>query len=150
MRPIVFVVCMVLAAGCGAGSAGGDTPVEDPGTAMVRLVQHELNGRLSSSYAMLVAEQREAVDHDLYVSCPPGFPQSGVRVEIIRVRDELYDVPALGETETKAITYEMSIPDARGQRMTVSDTGHLVAQNGEWRWTLSSKSLSAFLAGACP
>jgi hypothetical protein len=150
MRASVVVVFALLAAGCGAAAAKKDTPVEDPGTAMVRLVQHELNGRLSSSYAMLVAEQRAAVDHDLYVSCPPGFPQSGVRVAVIRVRDEVFDVPALGETDTKAVTYEMSIPDARGQRMTVSDTGHLVAQDGEWRWTLSSSSWSAFLAGACP
>ena len=44
----------------------------------------------------------------------------------------------------------MSIPDAKGDRMRITDTGHLVAQGGEWRWTLSQRSLSAFLAGACP
>ena len=34
--------------------------------------------------------------------------------------------------------------------MTVTDTGHLIAEEGEWRWTLSQRSLSALLVGACP
>ena len=53
---------------------------------MVRLVQHELNGRLESSYAMLVNEQRKAVDHDLYVRCPAGPPRNDVRVLILGSR----------------------------------------------------------------
>jgi hypothetical protein len=153
MRPPVAVVtvlaCGVLA-GCGGSPSGNATPSETPGHAMVRLVQHELNGRLASSYAMLIDEQRREVSRDLYVHCPPGPPRNDVRVLVLRVRDQRFDVPGLGQTNTKAVTYEMSIPDANGRRMKISDTGHLIAEDGQWRWTLSQRSLSALLAGACP
>jgi hypothetical protein len=152
MRPgLVLLAAVGILAGCGSGGGStAATPNDTPGRAMVRLVQHELNGRLESSYAMLVKEQRTAVDRDLYVHCPAGPPRDDVRVLVLRVRDQLYNVPAVGKIDTKAVTYEMSIPDARGNRMTVADTGHLVLQEGEWRWTLSQRSLSALLVGACP
>jgi hypothetical protein len=146
----ILVAAAGILAGCGGGGSGTGAPSEGPGRAMVRLVQHELNGRLESSYAMLVKQQRTAIDHDLYVHCPPGPPRGDVRVLILGVRDELYNVPAIGQTDTKAVTYEMSIPDAQGHRMKISDTGHLIAQDGQWRWTLSQRSLSALLVGACP
>jgi len=153
MRPAVAVVVLLAStvlAGCGGGSAKDATPTEPPGHAMIRLVEHEWNGQLGSSYAMLIDEQRREVDRDLYVHCPASPPRSDVRVRVLRVRDARFDVPGLGQTDTKAVTYEMSIPDADGRRMTVADTGHLIAEHGQWRWTLSQESLSALLAGACP
>jgi hypothetical protein len=145
----VLLAASALLAGCGGGSTSA-VPSEDPGEAMVRLVQHELNGRLGRSYAMLVKQQRKAVDRDLYVHCPPGLPRSDVRVHIVRVRDQVFDVPGVGKTRTKAVTYEMSIPDANGKAIKIVDTGHLIPQDGEWRWTLSRRSLAALLVGACP
>ncbi|SRR6266540_1230464 len=146
------VALAALAAGCGGSTktAAGGAPGEDPGEAMIRLVRHELAGELGSSYSMLVREQREAVDHDLYVHCPPGPRRTDVRIVVLGVTNEIYNVPVVGKVDTKAVRYEMSIPDANGDRMRVSDTGHLIAQDGEWRWTLSPQSLSALLAGVCP
>ena len=117
---------------------------------MIRLVHHEFAGRLSNSYAMLVREQRAAVDHDLYVKCKPGLPMTDVRVLVLGVTDESFDVPVLGTVDTKAVRYEMSVPGANGKPIRTVGTGHLIAQDGEWRWTLSRPSLSAFLAGVCP
>ena len=117
---------------------------------MVRLVRHELAGELGSSYSMLVSEQQKAVSHDLYVHCPPGPARTDVQVKVLGVSNEVFEVPVLGKVTTKAVRYEMSIPDANGQRMRIADTGHLVAEKGQWRWTLSQQSLSALLAGACP
>jgi hypothetical protein len=152
MRAACVVLATVCAlAGCGgSGSGGAAAPDEAPGHAMVRLVQDELHGRRASSYAMLVKEQRKAVDRDLYVRCSPGLPRDDVRVLILHVRDQLFDVPSLGRVATKAVTYEMSIPGANGDRIRTTDTGHLIAQDGVWRWTLSRRSLSALLVGACP
>jgi hypothetical protein len=99
---------------------------------------------------MLVDEQQATVSHDLYVHCPPGLPRKDVKVLVLGVKDVRYTVPELGSVPTKAVRYEMSIPDANGQRMKVTSTGHLIAQKGEWRWTLSARSYSALLAGACP
>lgn len=143
------LIALVAGCGGGAGSAGG-RPVEPPETAMIRLVRHEFAGRLDRSYAMLVRQQRSAVDRNLYVQCPPGLTTTDVKIEVIGVRDELFDVPALGKVETKAVSFEMSVVGANGKRIMVPDTGHLIAQDGQWRWTLSRRSFSALLAGACP
>jgi hypothetical protein len=154
MRVLLVVAaalaCVATLSGCGTTASSATGPGEDPGKAMVRLVQHEFAGRLNSSYAMLIREQREAVDHDLYLKCKPGLPTSGVRVLVLGVQDELFNVPVLGKVDTKAVRYEMSVPDAGGKRIKIVDKGHLIAQEGKWRWTLSERSLSAFLAGACP
>jgi hypothetical protein len=150
-QTLVLLAAAFVVAGCGSSSSSdAAVPDETPGHAMVRLVQHELRGQRASSYAMLVKEQRKMVGHDLYVRCSPGLPRSDVRVLILGVRDQMFDVPAIGRVATKAVTYEMSVPDAKGSRIRTTDTGHLVAQDGQWRWTLSQRSLSAFLAGACP
>ena len=65
---------------------------------------------------------------------------------VLDVKDEEFNVPVLGKTQTKAIRYEMSVPDAGGKRIKTVSTGHLIAQDGTWHWTLSERSLSAFLA----
>jgi hypothetical protein len=99
---------------------------------------------------MLIREQRDAVDRNLYLRCKPGLPTSAVQVAVLGVEDELFAVPVLVKVQTKAVKYEMSVPDASGKRIKIVDKGHLIAQDGKWRWTLSERSLSAFLAGACP
>ena len=150
-RALAAVGFVLLAAGCGGASgAAGGQPSEQPGTAMIRLVRHEFAGRLDSSYAMLVREQRAAINRDLCVHCLPGLSTTDVKVEIVRVKDMLFDVPALGKVPTKAVSFEMSVVGADGKRIMVPDTGHLIAQDGQWRWTLSRRSFSALLAGACP
>jgi hypothetical protein len=137
--------------GCGASSASSAvTPGEDPGKAMIRLVRHELAGRLRLSYAMLIREQRLAVDRGLYVRCKPGLPTEAGHVAILGVKDEVFNVPLLGKVKTKAVRYAMSVPDAGGKRIKIVSKGHLIAPEGHWRWTLSQRSLSALLAGACP
>jgi hypothetical protein len=126
------------------------SPQEDPGSVMVRLVRHEFAGRLDRSFAMLVREQRKAVNRDLYLHCLPGVPTTDVKIEILGVHDVLFDVPALGKTKTKAVSFTLSVVGADGNPIRMSDTGHLIAQDGQWRWTLSRRSFSALLAGVCP
>src|SRR2546423_13469358 len=150
-RILAAVALVLLTAGCGGtrGAAGG-RPSEGPGAAMIQLVRHEFAGRLDRSYAMLVREQRAAINRDLYVHCLPGLSTTDVKVEIVGVKNEVFDVPALGKVTTKAVRFEMSVVGADGKRIMVPDTGHLISQDGQWRWTLSRRSFSALLAGACP
>jgi hypothetical protein len=52
-RRVVLVAAVGVLADCGGGdSTGQAAPSEQPGRAMVRLVQHELNGRLERPYGM--------------------------------------------------------------------------------------------------
>jgi hypothetical protein len=148
--PLVFAA-LALFSGCGgSGGGGAASPSEEPARAMQRLVQYELAGQLERSYAMLVREQRAIVTRSDYVRCRPGPPMSGIAVIVLGVTDETIDVPALGKTKTKAVRWRISLPDAEGNDITQADTGHLIAQDGEWRWTLSPASFASFKQRVCP
>ncbi len=134
-------------AGCGGSSEAA--PKEDPGQVMKSVVKHELSGDRDLSYAMLVSEQRDAVPAGLYKRCSPGpsMEEADVRVGIVGVHDEQYSVPGLGKTKTKAVSYLIDFHDGTEP---IRSTGHLIAQNGKWRWTLSPASFDSLSGGSCP
>jgi hypothetical protein len=139
---------VALAAGCG-GSSAAPTPSEDPGQVMKAVVKDELSGQRALSYELLVREQRKVVTAGLYKSCSPGASVrvSGVDVGIVGVRDVVFAVPGLGKTKTKAVSYRI---DFHNGTQPITDTGHLIAQEGHWRWTLSAASFDSFSKGTCP
>lgn len=139
---------IIVLAGSGGGSSSA-TPKEDPGQVMKAVVSDELSGEQAVTYKLLVREQRKLVSAKLYSSCPPGMPMqaSDASVAVITVKDESYSVPALGQTKTKAVKYEIDFHDGGDP---IVSTGHLIAQDGHWRWTLSPKSFSSFSSGSCP
>ena len=136
--------------GCSGTEAEDRAPAQDPGRAMVTLIRHELAGRLGDSWALLVREQREIVARGLYVRCLNGDPIHDAKVVVLGVHDEMHLVPALGRTQTKAVRWRMTIPQPGSEPVTFSRTGHLVAQDGRWRWTLSKSSFESYRAGVCP
>ena len=149
-RVALVVAAVLLVAGCGGRSSGSGAPSEEPARAMQRLVKYELAGQLERSYEMLVREQRAVVPRKDYLRCRPGPAISGIAVLVLGVDDETIDVPALGRTKTKAVHWRITVPDATGNDMSQSDTGHLIAQDGEWRWTLSPSSFESFKQRVCP
>jgi hypothetical protein len=44
----------------------------------------------------------------------------------------------------------MTIPQPGTQPLTYDRTGHLIAQDGKWRWTLWRRSFALYRAGICP
>lgn len=115
---------------------------------MRSVIRHELSGERDASYAMLVSEQRKIVPPQLYRSCAPGqaMKVTDAAIGILGVHDERFAVPALGKTETKAIKYRIDVHDGHP----IEDTGHLIAEHGHWRWTLSASSLATLAKGNCP
>ena len=138
---------VVVLAGCGGSSEAA--PTEDPGQVMKTVVKHELSGHRALSYRMLVREQRDAIDAALYKRCSPGpsMAETDVTVGIAGVRDEKYKVPVLGNTKTKAVSYRIDFHDGTEP---IRSTGHLIAQDGRWRWTLSPASFGSLSDGRCP
>jgi hypothetical protein len=134
-------------AGCGSSSSAA--PKEDPAQVMKAVVSHELSGEQAFTYKLLVREQRKHVNARLYASCSPGakMQPSDVSVAVLGVHDESYSVPALGQTKTKAVKYKIDFRDGTDP---IVSTGHLIAQEGHWRWTLSAASFGSFSAGSCP
>ena len=140
-------------AGCGGGgSSSAKPPVENPGRVMTSVIRHELEGERELSYKMLIREQRKIVPARFYASCSPGpaMLQRDVDVDILGIHDELFAVPGLGKTKTKAVDYRMTVHGGGGEPMKLSHTGHLIAQEGHWRWTLSASSFDSFTKGFCP
>ena len=70
-----------------------------------------------------------------------------MRVGIVGVQDEEISVPALGKTKTKAVSYLIDFHDGTDP---IRSTGHLIAQDGKWRWTLSPASFDSLSGGSCP
>jgi hypothetical protein len=140
-------IAVVAAAGCGGNSEAA--PKQDPGQVMKAVVKHELAGDRDHTYAMLVREQRHAVSRSLYRKCSPGpaMQASDAAVGIADVRDEKITVPALGKTKTKAVRYKIDFHDGTDP---IVSTGHLIAQEGHWRWTLSAASFDSLSDGSCP
>jgi hypothetical protein len=134
-------------AGCGGSSEAA--PTDDPGQVMRTVVKHELSGDRALSYRMLVSEQRDAVRQALYNRCSPGpsMEETDVSVGIVGVKDEEFSVPALGTTKTKAVSYRIDFHDGTEP---IRSTGHLIAQDGKWRWTLSPASFDSLSDGNCP
>ena len=146
-RPLLGLAVLALA-GCGGGGAGGG-PSEDPGAAMTHIIRLELLGQRDLSYQLLVREQRQVVDKRLYRTCSPGPTMPGAKIEVRGVKDETAVVPVLGRTKTKAVSWRLTVQEA-GSPVTVSNVGHLIAQDGRWHWTLSAQSLKLLRAGLCP
>lgn len=138
---------IALAAGCGGSSSAA--PKEAPGQVMRAVIAHELYGQQAFTYKLLVREQRRVVGAKLYASCSPGpkAQPSNFTLDILGVRDESFSVPAIGRTKTKAVDYRIDLHDGADP---IVSTGHLVAEDGHWRWTLSSKSFNSFSSGVCP
>jgi hypothetical protein len=144
LAPLLGAVAF--AAGCGGSSSAA--PSEDPGTVMKTVIRHELAGERDQSYAMLVSEQRDVVSPQLYRSCSPGevMNPTDVAVHILGVSDTTFAVPGRGKSAAKAVKYRIDLHDGNP----IEDTGHLVAEEGHWRWTLSPQSFAAMKQGNCP
>jgi hypothetical protein len=153
MRPVKRILAMLVlaaaAAGCGSG-VGSVQPRDDPGTVMTRVIRLELAGNLARTWQMLIREQRRIVDLGLYRRCVIGPPVENAKVVILGVADETFDVAALGRTRTKAVHWKLTTNEVGLGKVTVSHTGHLIAQDGTWHWSLSAQSLQQLRSGNCP
>ena len=142
---------MLATAGCSTLGGNDDAlPTDDPGQAMITLIQHELAGRLGHSWELLVREQRAVIDRAFYIRCPNGLPVANVEIVVLDVTDEDFEVPALGRTRTKAVRWRMTVPQPGRDPVTYDRTGHLIAQDGKWRWTLSPRTFASYRNGVCP
>jgi hypothetical protein len=147
MRRVLVGLAILALAGCGGGNSTG--PSEDPGAAMTHIIRLELTGQRGQSYKLLVREQRAVVDPRLYRACSPGAKVTDAKIEVRGIKDETTVVPVLGRTKTKAVSWRLTVEEA-GSPVTISNVGHLIAQDGRWHWTLTAQSLKLLRAGLCP
>lgn len=137
---LVAVVAMTLA-GCGGDDGAAET-VKD-------LVMESSSSNYAEAWERLHPAQQPVVPKDLFVRC--GVESEAKRdpkvdnVEILESEKVTKDIPWVGEVEATEVKF----------RMTQGDTSReafydMVEVDGDWRWTLSDRSLAAFEAGTCP
>ena len=72
-------------------------------------------------------------------------------VEVVDQYDEQVRISGMsGDVTSKAVTIRMtaSVPGVDGPQ-TVTQTGHAVAVDGEWRWVLTAQDYEAYKADRC-
>ena len=93
------------------------------------------------------------VTRQRYVACErnaPEFPGQFDGVEVLRTREEDWQVPGGdGARESTAVTYRITV-SLGGDPERISGTGHLLAEDGAWRWILNDRDFKAYQAGRCP
>ena len=140
MRPFSLVgIVLLLAVACGDA---GSTTTSDPGDAMVQIMEYAASDQRARQWESLHPVHQEVATRTAYIKCSDG----GIAldsIEVIEVFEESIPIALLGETETTAITTEVTLGDY-SERLTT----HLVDVDGEWRWTLDA--IDAYEGGGCP
>ncbi len=141
IRVLLVATVAVTLAGCG-GDDGAAEAVED------RLVELGSSNYAGAWEGLHPAQQR-VVSRDLFVRC--GVEAEAEKdptiddIEILETDKVKKDIPWVGEVDVTEIKVRMT--QGESSREAFYD---MVKVDGEWRWTLTDRSLSAFEAGTCP
>ena len=69
---------------------------------------------------------------------------------MLRTREEDWQVPGDdGTRDSTAVTYRITV-SLGGDPERITGTGHLLAEDGAWRWILNDRDFKAYRAGRCP
>lgn len=142
IRVLLFAVVAVALAGCGGGDDGAGQSVKD-------LVTELSTSDYASAWAALHPAQQQVVPEDLFIRC--GVEAEAAKdpkvdkVEVLDTKKVDKDIPWVGEGEVTEVKIRMT--QGETSREVLYD---VVKVDGDWRWTLGSRSLTAFEAGSCP
>src|SRR3954451_24322650 len=147
MRAALAALLVVIGtAGCGGG--GSSAPKEAPGVAAVRVVRQITANRYAPAMADLHSKDQDVAPLGEYVDCETRSPviarPGGVKV--LRVFDESRGIGDGTFLETKAVAVRLSFTDS----FNVTQTVHLVAEGGRWKWILPSFRFRDYKANRCP
>lgn len=145
MRPRLALAAIVFVAGCGGGGAAPEQPA---GEFVDGLFTRIFAGEHTSVWEDLYPPHQEVATRDRYVACGRREPTIGdsAVVEVLGVREEPWKVAGEEETrESTAVTFRITVEGSDA-----TNTGHLIAVDGSWRWILSPADYAAFSAGRCP
>jgi len=143
---LVALALVIGVAGCGGD--GSSTPKEDPGVAAVRVVRQITANRYAQAWGDLHSRDQDVAPLGEYVDCETRSPviarPGGVKV--VRVFGESRGIGDGTFVETKAVAVRLSFADS----FNVTQTVHLVAEDGRWKWILPSFRFRDYKANRCP
>jgi hypothetical protein len=145
VRPRLALAALVLLAGCGGGGGAPDQPADE---FVDGLFTRIFAGDHASVWEDLYPPHQEVATRDRYVSCgrQEARIDASAAVEVLDVREERWQVSGEDESrDSTAVTFRITV-----QGSGATNTGHLIAVDGGWRWILSPTDYEAFSAGRCP
>ena len=146
---VLAAVAAVVAGGCG----GAREPSQQPVEFLESLFGHLYRGEHGRAWESLLGSHQDVVTRQRYVACErnaPAFPGRFEGVEVLRTSDEDWQVAGDAEArESTAVTYRITV-SLGGEPERFTGTGHLVAEDGAWRWVLNTRDFKAYRAGRCP
>ena len=93
----------------------------------------------------VIAQARDMIDRQMFIRCNTETPGADVEIEVDETYTETAMVPTIGEVETTAVTYTISVNDNAA-----ANTSHGVEVDGEWYVFYAQDRLDAYVAGECP
>ena len=149
----ILAVLAASAAVAVSGCSGSTTPDQQPVEFLEALFGQLYRGEHGAAWESLSREHQSVVTRQRYVACErnaPDFPGQFEGVEVLRTREEDWHVPGDdGERESTAVTYRITV-SLGGDPERITGTGHLLAEDGSWRWILNDRDFKAYQAGRCP
>ncbi|HAX25926.1 MAG TPA: DUF4878 domain-containing protein [Thermomicrobiales bacterium] len=141
-RILLFAIVAIALSGCGGGNSGADQSVKD-------LVTNLSTSNYAGAWDALHPAQQRVVPKDLFIRC--GVDSEKTKdpkvdnLEILETRKVNKDLPWVGKVDATEVKIRM----LQGED-TREGFYDVVKVDGTWRWTLTTRSLSAFEAGNCP
>jgi hypothetical protein len=148
----------VTAALVGAGIAQADRgvrPAEPAGKYMTGVVKQKLASQYDLAWQSLYPAHRRVAPLEAYVGCESLTPAAGslVAIKVLRTFDERIRVA--GEQRrllTRAVRVRVAVasPLFPMYPVTITQTFHAIAVDGQWRWILSPYQFAYYSQGSCP
>jgi hypothetical protein len=105
----------------------------------------EIAGDWATVYAGLHPNQQAIVPQDLFLECRAADTVQATAAETVGIAIETDAAVEVPETETYAVTLQLTFPDRDPENTTV----HIYPVNDAFAWTLGINSMAAFSAGQC-
>jgi hypothetical protein len=143
-RAAALGLVAVAAAGCGSGSPA---PRGDPGATAAGIVRLIAHNRYGEAWEALHPIDQKVAPRAEYVACESRSPVVAAprAIRVLGVSDESVGLGDGRFVETKAVRLRLVFGG-----LTTTQTVHLVAARGAWRWILKPARYRAYEADACP
>ena len=144
MKRVALLAVLVLA-GCGGEDA---QPKDDPGRFAVGVVDQIVHNHYSDVWDDLHPKDQAVAPLAEYVACETRNPVIAVP-RTVEVKSVVEESVGLGDgtfVDTKAVAVRLTFAGA----FKVTQTVHLVAEDGRWKWILPSIRFRDYKANRCP
>lgn len=151
-------IAVAAAALCVAATAQADRgvrPAEPAGKYMKEIVKEKLGNEYELAWESLYLPHQQVATLDAYVGCESLIPRPGTMVglKVLRVFDERILVAGAQRRQmTRAVRVRVAIasPVFTLFPVTITQTFHAIAVDGQWKWILSQYQYAYYSAGTCP